>query len=173
VVEPSAPTVTVAMPPRTPIWALGVRMMTSPFLLIAPPTKRKAPFVALTASSPALRLASKTNLSIVNSLLAPTVRPEPSRKTRCARSAGPVVTRSLPKTSMPTRRVRAGCAGGVPRGSPLAADVTPTCCADAAVAQASGKRSVRKIARDFRKDIAPLPQNRQPMPTRLLNELKL
>ena len=35
--------------------ALGVRMMTSLFLLIAPPTKRKAPLVTLTARSPALR----------------------------------------------------------------------------------------------------------------------
>ena len=41
------------------------------------------------------------------------------------------------------------------------------------MAQASGKSSVRKIAHDFRMDIVPLPQNRQPMPTRLLNELKL
>ncbi len=70
-----------------------------------------------------------------------------------------------------------GCAGGVPRGSPLAAVVTPTFCAEAdvngAVAKAKGNRTDRKTARDFRKDILPLPQNRQPMPTRLLNELKL
>ena len=66
-----------------------------------------------------------------------------------------------------------GSEGGVPRGSPLAAEVTPTCWAEAADPTARGKRTDRKTAHDFRKDIVTLPQNRQPRPRRLLNELKL
>ncbi len=52
VVWPPGATLNVAMPPRMPIDADGVLILTSEVLLIAPPTKRKTPTGALSASSP-------------------------------------------------------------------------------------------------------------------------
>ncbi len=53
-VAPDWLTEKVAMPPRMPIVALGVLIVTSEFLLMAPPTKRKTPRPALSAISPVL-----------------------------------------------------------------------------------------------------------------------
>ena len=52
VAEPSLPIEIVTMPPRMPMLPAGVVTLTSVFLLIAPPTKRKAPRDAVKARSP-------------------------------------------------------------------------------------------------------------------------
>src|SRR6185503_18232298 len=121
VAEPSLPIEIVTMPPRMPMLPAGVVTLTSVFLLIAPQTKR----------------------SMVISLLTPTDSAEPSVNTRCARSLAPVRTRSLENTSMPTRRMRSFWAGGVPRGSPLTAEATPTVCAMAGRVKPIRRKAIR------------------------------
>src|SRR6185312_2469688 len=80
---------------------------------------------------------------MVISLLTPTDSAEPSVNTRCARSLAPVRTRSLENTSMPTRRMRSFWAGGVPRGSPLTAEATPTVCAMAGRVKPIRRKAIR------------------------------
>ncbi len=53
-VDPVGLTATVRMPPRIPIVADGVLILTSDDLLIVPPTKRSAPRERLIAISPRL-----------------------------------------------------------------------------------------------------------------------
>ncbi len=63
---------------------------------------------------------------MVSCALGPTVSDVPSRNTRWARSRALVVMTSLACTSMPMRRTRSASEGGLPRGSPSVAEVTPT-----------------------------------------------
>src|SRR6266404_1201873 len=140
-------TVKMVMPPRMPIVLEGVVMLIGAALLILPPTRRNTPFVALIASSPFLVSGSKTNLSTVSWALGPTVSEVPSRKTRCARSLALVVMISLAWTSMPTRNMRSASEGGLPRGSPSVAEVTPTGAAAVGKAAAPANAVARNSAR--------------------------
>src|SRR4029453_14073941 len=79
----------------------------------------------------------------------PTLRAVPSRNTRWALSAAPVVISSFAFTSTPTWRTRSTSAGGLPSGPPTVAEVTPTRCAEAAVATSAR-------AADIASTLAPL-----------------